>query len=61
MYNNFFIQVKGRKQFVLFSPSDWHGLYLFPKHHPHARRSQVGEKKKEEKKKEEKEEKKDAE
>eukprot|EP00160_Parvularia_atlantis_P013746 Unigene3025_Nuclearia_a/m.9303 Unigene3025_Nuclearia_a/g.9303 ORF Unigene3025_Nuclearia_a/g.9303 Unigene3025_Nuclearia_a/m.9303 type:complete len:440 (+) Unigene3025_Nuclearia_a:51-1370(+) len=41
LYNNMFVQVRGRKRFLLFPPEDRHRLYVFPQHHPYARRSQV--------------------
>jgi len=39
--HNFYVQVKGRKRFVLFPPSDWRKLYLYPRIHPSTRMSQV--------------------
>lgn len=39
--HNFFVQIYGRKRFLLFPPSEWEGLYLYPYLHPHYQQSQV--------------------
>jgi hypoxia-inducible factor 1-alpha inhibitor (HIF hydroxylase) len=39
--HNFFGQVQGRKKFILFPPSQFPNLYVFPYHHPADRQSQV--------------------
>eukprot|EP00941_MAST-03F_sp_MAST-3F-sp1_P001168 g1168.t1 len=39
--NNFYVQVSGRKRFVLFPPADSNVLYLHPRIHPAGRQSQV--------------------
>lgn len=39
--HNFFAQIHGRKKFVLFHPSDFSNLYVYPFHHPADRQSQV--------------------
>ena len=39
--HNFFSQLHGRKQVILFAPSDWDKLYPFPVHHACDRQSQV--------------------
>ncbi|CEO99051.1 JmjC domain-containing protein [Plasmodiophora brassicae] len=31
--HNFFVQINGVKRFTMFSPADFHSLYLFPKYH----------------------------
>ena len=41
--HNAYVQVAGRKHFVLFLPEAWPHLHLFPKIHPSSRQSQVGE------------------
>ena len=33
-YYNCFVQLRGRKKFTLFAPSDYRNLYLHPMHHP---------------------------
>ena len=38
---NLFAQLVGTKRCLLFPPSDFHGLYPFPVHHPHDRQAQV--------------------
>jgi len=41
-YDNLFLQVRGRKRFLLFDPrSGARGLYTFPVHHPYDQRSRV--------------------
>jgi len=39
--HNFYVQIRGRKRFVLFPPKDWRKLYLFPRVHPSSRSSQI--------------------
>eukprot|EP01090_Pellita_catalonica_P010852 TRINITY_DN222_c0_g1_i2.p1 TRINITY_DN222_c0_g1~~TRINITY_DN222_c0_g1_i2.p1 ORF type:complete len:269 (-),score=31.37 TRINITY_DN222_c0_g1_i2:317-1123(-) len=39
--HNFHVQIKGRKQFLLFPPSQWRYLYLYPFLHPHGTKCQV--------------------
>ena len=39
--HNFFSQLQGRKQVILYSPGDWDKLYPFPVHHACDRQSQV--------------------
>ena len=39
--HNFFCQVNGRKKFLLFHPSQFPSLYVYPYHHPADRQSQV--------------------
>lgn len=39
--HNFFCQVTGRKKFLLFPPSQFASLYVYPYHHPADRQSQV--------------------
>lgn len=34
IFNNFNVQLYGRKKFILTPPSEWDKLYLFPRHHP---------------------------
>jgi len=34
LYFNCFVQVKGKKRFILYPPSTWKNLYLHPLHHP---------------------------
>lgn len=41
VYHNFFAQLHGRKRFLLFPPSAWQQLYLYPILHPGGRSSQV--------------------
>ena len=38
---NFLSQVQGYKRVILFSPSEFEGLYPYPIHHAHDRQSQV--------------------
>eukprot|EP00029_Vermamoeba_vermiformis_P005465 TRINITY_DN1907_c0_g1_i1.p1 TRINITY_DN1907_c0_g1~~TRINITY_DN1907_c0_g1_i1.p1 ORF type:complete len:541 (+),score=140.45 TRINITY_DN1907_c0_g1_i1:113-1735(+) len=38
---NFFAQIYGNKRFLLFSPSEYKNLYMYPILHPYARQSQV--------------------
>lgn len=38
---NFYIQIYGTKRFVLFPPSEYSNLYLYPFVHPGAQQSQV--------------------
>lgn len=38
---NFFAQIKGYKQFLMFPPDQYENLYPYPVHHPHDRQSQV--------------------
>jgi len=38
---NFYVQIMGHKRFLLLPPSAHRSLYLFPRLHYHARRSQV--------------------
>jgi len=33
-YYNCFVQLRGRKKFTLFAPSDYRNLYVYPLHHP---------------------------
>jgi ribosomal protein L16 Arg81 hydroxylase len=40
-FDNFFIQVYGRKRFLLFPPADHRNLYVYPKTHARNRQSQV--------------------
>lgn len=40
-FDNFFIQIYGRKRFILFPPVEHHNLYVYPKTHPRNRQSQV--------------------
>jgi len=39
--HNFYVQLYGRKRFLLFPPDQWKYLYLFPRIHPSTRMSQV--------------------
>eukprot|EP00939_MAST-03C_sp_MAST-3C-sp1_P003183 g3183.t1 len=39
--HNFYVQIRGRKRFVLFPPKDWRKLYLYPRVHPSSRSSQI--------------------
>jgi hypothetical protein len=39
--HNFYVQVKGRKRFILFAPKDYNNIYLYPRIHPSTRMSQV--------------------
>lgn len=39
--HNFFVQLFGRKRFLLFPPREHIYLYLYPRHHPYFRQSQV--------------------
>uniref|UniRef100_A0A7S0HV28 JmjC domain-containing protein n=1 Tax=Hanusia phi TaxID=3032 RepID=A0A7S0HV28_9CRYP len=39
--HNFFCQLQGRKQVILFSPSEWAKMYPFPLHHACDRQSMV--------------------
>jgi len=41
MYYNFFVQLRGKKKFILFPPSDFRRLYLHPLHHPGYRQCQI--------------------
>eukprot|EP00055_Hartaetosiga_balthica_P017009 m.110704 g.110704 ORF g.110704 m.110704 type:complete len:615 (+) comp9227_c0_seq6:74-1918(+) len=41
IFHNFFVQVQGRKRFLLFPPSQWQHLYLHPLIHPAGRSCQV--------------------
>jgi len=38
---NLFVQIKGRKKFILFPPTDWLNLYMFPHIHPALRQTQL--------------------
>jgi ribosomal protein L16 Arg81 hydroxylase len=38
---NFHVQIDGHKHFVLFPPAAMHKVHMFPRIHPHFRRSQV--------------------
>jgi hypothetical protein len=40
-YNNFFVQIFGEKEFLLFDPVDYDRVRLFPLHHPYHRQSQL--------------------
>jgi len=39
--HNFYVQLYGRKRFLLFAPDQWKYLYLYPRIHPSSRMSQV--------------------
>jgi hypothetical protein len=39
--SNLFLQVYGRKRWILYSPADWENLYLYPNLHLHYHQSQV--------------------
>lgn len=39
--HNFFVQVYGKKRFLLAPPSEWKTLYLYPHLHPHYQQSAV--------------------
>ena len=41
LLHNFYVQVYGRKRFVLTAPQAWRDAYLFPRIHPTSRMSQV--------------------
>lgn len=41
LFHNFFIQIQGRKKIVVFPPSQWEQLYLYPILHPGGRSAQV--------------------
>ena len=34
IFNNFNVQLYGRKRFILTPPSEWDKLYPYPRHHP---------------------------
>ena len=40
-YHNFYTQIKGRKKFTIFAPSEWVHLYPYPYLHPHHAQTQV--------------------
>jgi len=40
-FDNFFVQIYGRKKFTLFSPDLHHSFYVYPKTHPASRQAQV--------------------
>jgi hypothetical protein len=41
LFRNFFIQIIGHKKVIVFPPSQWEQLYLFPILHPGGRSAQV--------------------
>ena len=41
LFHNFYVQIQGRKKFVLFPPAQWEQLYLYPILHPGGRSAQV--------------------
>eukprot|EP01121_Diplochlamys_sp_Union-15-3_P013126 TRINITY_DN4038_c0_g1_i2.p1 TRINITY_DN4038_c0_g1~~TRINITY_DN4038_c0_g1_i2.p1 ORF type:complete len:345 (+),score=48.58 TRINITY_DN4038_c0_g1_i2:54-1088(+) len=41
MDHNFFVQISGRKRFILFPPQEFRNLHLYPRVHPLTRKSQV--------------------
>eukprot|EP00053_Salpingoeca_punica_P009790 m.88140 g.88140 ORF g.88140 m.88140 type:complete len:406 (-) comp15167_c0_seq1:63-1280(-) len=41
LFHNFYVQLAGRKRFLLFPPAQWQQLYLYPLLHPAGRSTQV--------------------
>lgn len=41
LYHNMYLQLEGRKRFLLFPPAQWQQLYPYPLLHPGGRASQV--------------------
>mgnify|MGYP001083955515 FL=1 len=39
--HNFHAVLQGKKHFLLFPPSDWENLYLYPSLHPYSTKGQV--------------------
>jgi ribosomal protein L16 Arg81 hydroxylase len=37
IFNNFNVQLYGRKRYILTPPTEWAKMYLFPRHHPSCR------------------------
>eukprot|EP00026_Physarum_polycephalum_P008946 Phypoly_transcript_09053.p1 GENE.Phypoly_transcript_09053~~Phypoly_transcript_09053.p1 ORF type:complete len:477 (-),score=74.61 Phypoly_transcript_09053:15-1313(-) len=39
--HNFYVHISGRKRFILFPPTEWKNLYMYPRLHPQFHKAQV--------------------